>query len=83
MSELKKAIEYYKTLKREEKEKQRLINAKTNFILLENLIQKCNENDKLKITVYLKDGTRLELQTIQEKKRNMPKFDGVEYVEIQ
>lgn len=83
MSELKKAIEYYKTLKREEKEKQRLINAKTNFILLENLIQKCNENDKLKITVYLKDGTRLELQTMQEKKRNMPKFDGVEYVEIQ
>lgn len=83
MSELKKAIEYYKTLKREEKEKQRLINAKTNFILLENLIQKCNENDKLKITVYLKDGTRLELQTTQEKKRSMPKFDGVEYVEIQ
>ena len=83
MSELKKAIEYYKTLKREEKEKQRLINAKTNFILLENLIQKCNENDKLKITVYLKDGTRLELQTMQEKKRNMPKFDGIEYVEIQ
>lgn len=83
MSELKKAIEYYKTLKREEKEKQRLINAKTNFILLENLIQKCNENDKLKITVYLKDGTRLELQTMQEKKRNIPKFDGVEYVEIQ
>jgi hypothetical protein len=83
MSELKKAIEYYKTLKREEKEKQRLINAKTNFILLENLIQKCNENDKLKITVYLKDGTRLELQTMQEKKRSTPKFDGVEYVEIQ
>ncbi len=83
MSELKKAIEYYKTLKREEKEKQRLINAKTNFILLENLIQKCNENEKLKITVYLKDGTRLELQTMQKKKRSMPKFDGVEYVEIE
>lgn len=83
MSELKKAIEYYKTLKREEKEKQKLLNAKTNFILLENLIQKCNENDKLKITVYLKDGTRLELQTMQEKKRNMPKFDGVQYMEIQ
>jgi hypothetical protein len=45
MSELKKAIEYYRELKREEKEKKRLISSNTNFILLENLIQRCNEND--------------------------------------
>ena len=68
MSELKKAIEYYKELKREEKEKKRLISSKTNFILLENLIQRCNENDRLKVTVFLKDGGRIELQTVQEKR---------------
>ena len=82
MSLIKDTIEYYKQLKREEAEKKRLINAKTNFILLENLIQRCNENDKLKITVYLKDGTRLELQTAQEKKKSAPRFDGIEYEEI-
>ena len=83
MSELKKAIEYYKELKREEKEKKRLISSKTNFILLENLIQRCNENDRLKVTVFLKDGGRIELQTVQEKRKTMPRFDGVDYVEVQ
>lgn len=83
MSNFKSALEYYKNLKKEEKEKKRLLSAKTNFILLENLIQKCNENDKLKITVYLKDGTRLELQTMQERQRKVPKFDGVEYAEVE
>lgn len=82
MNLLKKTIKYYRELKRDEEEKKRLINAKTNFILLENLIQRCNENERLKITVYLKDGTRLELQTTQEKKRSVPRFDGVEYEEI-
>lgn len=83
MSEIKKAIEYYKELKREEKEKKRLISSKTNFILLENLIQRCNENDRLKVTVFLKDGGRIELQTVQEKRKTMPRFDGVDYVEVQ
>lgn len=82
MSILKDTIQYYKQLKREEAEKKRLINSKANFVLLENLIQRCNENDKLKIIVYLKDGTRLELQTMQEKKTSVPRFDGIEYEEI-
>jgi len=83
MSELKKAIEYYRELKREEKEKKRLISSNTNFILLENLIQRCNENDRLKVTVFLKDGGRIELQTVQEKRKTAPRFDGVDYIEVQ
>ncbi len=82
MSILKDTIKYYKEQKRELAEKKRLINAKSNFIMLENLIQRCNENEKLKITVFLKDGTRLELQTTQEKKKSIPRFDGIEYEEI-
>ena len=63
MSILKESIEYYRQLKAEEKQKKKLIRTKTDFHLLEQLIQKVNENPDLRIEVRLADGSRLLLKT--------------------
>ena len=67
MSAFKEAREFYKNLKREEKNKKQLLSAKTDFHLLEELVQKVNENPDLRIEVFLTDGTRLLLKTYQKK----------------
>jgi hypothetical protein len=63
MSIIKESIAYYKQLKAEEKQKKKLIRAKTDFYLLEQLIQKVNENPDLRIEVRLADGSHLLLKT--------------------
>lgn len=63
MSILKESLAYYKQLKTEEKQKKKLIRAKSDFHLLEQLIQKVNENPDLRIEVRLADGSRLLLKT--------------------
>lgn len=63
MGILKESIRYYKELKAEEKNKRKLISAKTDFHMLEELIQKVNENPYLRIEVRLKDGTSMLLKT--------------------
>ena len=60
---LKESIRYYKELKAEEKNKRKLLSAKTDFHMLEELIQKVNENPYLRIEVRLKDGTSMLLKT--------------------
>lgn len=67
MSLLKEAVTYYKARKREEKQRKKLIRSKTDFELLEQLIQKCNENPDLRIEVRLADGSRLFLKTYHKK----------------
>ena len=59
----KEARQFYKEKKREEKLKKKLLSHKTDFHLLEQLIQKCNENPDLRIEVRLNDGTVLLLKT--------------------
>lgn len=54
---------YYKQLKAEEKQKRKLIRTRSDFHLLEQLIQKVNENPDLRIEVRLADGTKLLLKT--------------------
>ena len=54
---------FYKARKAEEKQKAKLIRSKSDFHLLEQLIQKVNENPDLRIEVHLADGTRLLLRT--------------------
>jgi len=82
MSLLQEAIAYYRERKSEEKNKKRLINSKSDFHLLEELIQKCNENPALKIAVFMRDGTRLELKTYEPpKKRDYELING-DYIEI-
>ena len=63
MSILSETRAYYKQLKTEEKQKKKLIRAKSDFHLLEQLIQKVNENPDLRIEVRLADGSRLLLKT--------------------
>lgn len=63
MGILKESIKYYKELKAEEKNKRKLLSAKTDFHMLEELIQKVNENPYLRIEVRLKDGTSMLLKT--------------------
>lgn len=82
MSILNEAIEFYKQKKQEEKERKLLINAKSDFNLLEKLIVQCNNNPNLKVVVKLQDGTRLELTTYETKKmKDYELFNG-DYYEV-
>ncbi len=63
MGALKEARQFYKEKKREEKLKKKLLSHKTDFHLLEQLIQQCNDNPDLRIEVRLADGTVLLLKT--------------------
>ena len=55
MGILKESIRYYKELKAEEKNKRKLLSAKTDFHMLEELIQKVNENPYLRISTLGKE----------------------------
>jgi len=66
MSILKEAITFYRDKKREEKQKKQLIRSRTDFHLLEQLVQKCNDNPDLRIDVHLVDGTVLRLKTYKK-----------------
>lgn len=57
------AVEFYKQRKEEERQKKMLINSKCDFSLLEQLVQKCNENPNLRIDIHLNDGTVLYMKT--------------------
>lgn len=59
----KEAREFYRQKKREEKLKKKLLGKKSDWHLLEQLIQKCNDNPDLRIEVRLNDGTVLLLKT--------------------
>ena len=62
-SAFKEAREFYKQKKKEEKLKKKLLGKKSDWHLLEQLIQKCNDNPDLRIEVRLNDGTVLLLKT--------------------
>lgn len=83
MSILNEVIQFYKDKKLEEKQRKQLINAKTDFNLLEKLIVQCNNNPNLKVVVKLQDGTRLELTTYEPRKtKDYELFNG-DYYEVQ
>ena len=63
MGALKEAIEFYRQKKAEEKLKRKLLSKKSDWHLLEQLIQNCNDNPDLRIEVRLNDGTVLLLKT--------------------
>ena len=60
---VKQAIAYYKTLKLEEKQRKALITSNTDFELLEKLIQKCNQNQNLRVEIFLADGSKVLIKT--------------------
>ena len=77
---IKKAIDYYKQLKYEEKIKKQFLSAKTDWQFFENLIEKCNENPNLKIEITLKDGTFIRMKTTFDEP-NKPNIYSGSYIE--
>jgi hypothetical protein len=63
MGALKEAVRFYRTERKKEYLKRQLLSRKTDFHLLEQLIQDVNENPDLRIEVRLNDGTVLLLKT--------------------
>lgn len=59
--------EYKQKLIQDKKEREQLLNAKTNWGALEQFIQKVNENPGLRVDVELRDGTVIHLQTFNKK----------------
>ena len=67
MSLIKEAFQFYKERKLEEKQKKTLLKHKMDFSLLEQFIQKCNENPDLRIDIHLVDGTLINMKCYQKK----------------
>lgn len=67
MSILKESIAFYKERKAEERQKKTLIRNKMDFSLLEQFVQKCNENPDLRIDIHLSDGTVINMRCYQKK----------------
>ena len=62
--EIKNKIKKYtEELVFEEKKKQELLNTNIDYNFLQTLINKCNDNADLAITIYFKSGDRMTLQT--------------------
>lgn len=68
----------YKELVQLEKEKTQLLSSKSDWSLLEKLIQGVNTNPDLRVEVHLYDGTTLLLKTYKapEKKTASQLIDG-------
>lgn len=80
MSILKEAIQFYKDKKNEERQKKKLLSSKSDYHLLEQMIQKVNENPELRVEIFLNDGTRILLKTYEEKLQK--DYLDSDYVEV-
>lgn len=80
MEILKEAIQFYKDKKLEEKQKRKLLSSKSDYHLLEQMIQRVNENPELRIEIFLNDGTRILLKTYEEKLQK--DYLDSDYVEV-
>ena len=67
MGAFREAREFYKEKKAEEKLRKRLIRHNTDFAILEQFVQKCNENPDLRIDIHLSDGTVINMKTYHKK----------------
>lgn len=68
MKEIKKQLQEYKQkLLKEKRERDQLLNNKTNWAALEQFIQRCNDNPDLRVDIELRDGTIIHLQTVTKK----------------
>lgn len=67
MSIFREAVAFYKEKKAEEKLRKRLIRHNTDFAILEQFVQKCNENPDLRIDIHLSDGTVINMKTYHKK----------------
>ena len=67
MSLLRETIAFYKERKAEEKLRKRLVRRNTDFAILEQFVQKCNENPDLRIDIHLSDGTVINMKTYHKR----------------
>lgn len=79
---IKEGWKSYRISIQKELEKKALLSSRSDWSMLESLVKKCNENQNLRITVYLNDGTRIDMKTY-EKERSITSalIDGNEYYE--
>ena len=68
-----KIKKYTEELLWEEKKKQELLNKEIDYNFLQTLINRCNENPDLVITIHFKSGDKMVLQT---KYKDNPYLDG-------
>ena len=69
MREIKKQLaEYKQKLIQEKRERDQLLNSKTNWAALEQFIQRANENPGLRVDIELRDGTVIHLQTMSKQR---------------
>lgn len=80
MGIFKEAIQFYKDKKIEERQKRKLLSSKSDYHLLEQMIQRVNENPELRVEIFLNDGTRILLKTYEEKLQK--DYLDSDYVEI-
>lgn len=74
-------IELEKELLLKQEQEKNLINHNTDFAMLEEFVQQCNNNPNLVINVTLADGTKLEIKTTKENKKINPLFTDLAYQE--
>ena len=67
MGIFREAVAFYKEKKAEEKLRKRLIKRNTDFAILEQFVQKCNENPDLRIDIHLSDGTVINMKTYHKR----------------
>lgn len=73
--EINKEIkEYKKQLIQEKLKRETLLSKQSDWAMLEEFIQRCNNNPGLHIKVTLNDGTVLDLVTTKEQKKVNPLF---------
>lgn len=65
----------------EEKMKQRFLSKSIDYAYLEDLIEKVNENPNLRVSITLKDGTLMEINT-QPKKKKILVDDTENYMRV-
>lgn len=77
----KEALKEAKKRNEELKMKQRFLSKSIDYAYLEELIEKVNENPNLHISITLKDGTQMEINT-QPKKKQILIDDSENYMRV-
>lgn len=68
MNEIRKQLKAYKEkLLRDKKEREQLLDNRSNWAALEQFIQRVNENPGLRVDIELRDGTVIHLKTFERK----------------
>lgn len=74
---VKAAKSQYKSKMADFKKRIQLLNAQTDWSMLEYFIQEVNNNPKLKVDIKLGDGTVLNIETYKDKKES--EYNRLEY----